>query len=93
MKISQSGNAVYYEQRQDFYGLKTIYVSKGLLMNKNIYGYGNPYNPEALRALDKIKEEIKEELVTEVEEPEEETAVQENIVEEVKLYGKKVSTT
>lgn len=31
-------------------------------MNKNIYGYGNPYNPAALRALDKIKEEIKEEL-------------------------------
>ena len=31
-------------------------------MNKNIYGYGNPYNPEALRALGKIKEEIKEEL-------------------------------
>ena len=22
-------------------------------MNKNIYGYGNPYNPEALRDLDK----------------------------------------
>ena len=27
-------------------------------MNKNIYGYGNPYNPEALRDLDKIKKEV-----------------------------------
>lgn len=31
-------------------------------MNKNIYGYGNPYNPEALRDLDKIKKEVEEEL-------------------------------
>ena len=32
------------------------------MMNKNIYGYGNPYNPEALRDLDKIKKEVEEEL-------------------------------
>ena len=31
-------------------------------MNKNIYGYGNPYNPEALRDLDKIKKDVEEEL-------------------------------
>ena len=31
-------------------------------MNKNIYGYGNPYNPEALRDLDEIKKEVEEEL-------------------------------
>ena len=31
-------------------------------MNKNIYGYGNPYNPAALRDLDKIKKEVEEEL-------------------------------
>ena len=31
-------------------------------MNKNIYGYGNPYNPEVLRDLDKIKKEVEEEL-------------------------------
>ena len=31
-------------------------------MNKNIYGYGNPYNPAALRDLDEIKKEVEEEL-------------------------------
>ena len=31
-------------------------------MNKNIYGYGNPYNPEALRDLDEIKKEVEGEL-------------------------------
>ena len=31
-------------------------------MNKNIYGYGNPYNPEALKDVKKINEDIEEEL-------------------------------
>lgn len=31
-------------------------------MIKNIYGYGNPYNPEALRDVKKINEDIEEEL-------------------------------
>ena len=31
-------------------------------MNKNIYGYGNPYNPDVLRDLDKIKKEAEEEM-------------------------------
>lgn len=31
-------------------------------MSKNIYGYGNPYNPTALKDLDKIKDEVEEEL-------------------------------
>lgn len=31
-------------------------------MNKNIYGYGNPYNPEVLRDLEEIKKEAEEEL-------------------------------
>ena len=31
-------------------------------MNKNIYGYGNPYNPDALRDLKKIDEELQEEM-------------------------------
>jgi hypothetical protein len=35
-------------------------------MNKNIYGYGNPYNPDALKDLDKIKKEIEEEFKKEV---------------------------
>lgn len=30
-------------------------------MNKNIYGYGNPYNPEVLKDLDEINKEIEEE--------------------------------
>ena len=29
-------------------------------MNKNIYGYGNPYNPEALKDVKKINEDIEE---------------------------------
>ena len=31
-------------------------------MNKNIYGYGNPYNPEVLKDLDKIKGEVEDEM-------------------------------
>lgn len=31
-------------------------------MNKNIYGYGNPYNPDALKDLKKIEEELSEEM-------------------------------
>ena len=31
-------------------------------MYKNIYGYGNPYNPDALRDLDKIKKEMEDEM-------------------------------
>lgn len=41
---------------------KTIYGRKGVIMNKNIYGYGNPYNPEALKDVKKINEDIEEEL-------------------------------
>lgn len=31
-------------------------------MNKNIYGYGNPYNPDVLKDLDDIKKEIEDEM-------------------------------
>lgn len=31
-------------------------------MNKNIYGYGNPYNPDVLKDLDKIKKEAEDEM-------------------------------
>ena len=31
-------------------------------MNNNIYGYGNPYNPDVLKDLDEIKKEIEDEL-------------------------------
>jgi hypothetical protein len=31
-------------------------------MNKNIYGYGNPYNPDVLKDLEKIKKEMEDEL-------------------------------
>lgn len=31
-------------------------------MNKNIYGYGNPYNPQVLRDLEEIKKEMEDEL-------------------------------
>ena len=27
-------------------------------MTKNIYGYGNPYNPDVLKDLDKIEKEL-----------------------------------
>ena len=30
-------------------------------MNKNIYGYGNPYNPAVLKDLDEIKKEMEDE--------------------------------
>lgn len=32
------------------------------MVKNNIYGYGNPYNPEALRDLDEIKKEVEGEL-------------------------------
>lgn len=31
-------------------------------MNNNIYGYGNPYNPQVLRDLEEIKKEMEDEL-------------------------------
>lgn len=31
-------------------------------MTKNIYGYGNPYNPDALKALDEINKELGDEM-------------------------------
>ena len=31
-------------------------------MNKNVYGYGNPYNPDALKDLNEINKDIEEEL-------------------------------
>ena len=31
-------------------------------MNKNIYGYGNPYNPDVLKDLDKIKKDVEDEM-------------------------------
>lgn len=31
-------------------------------MNNNIYGYGNPYNPDVLKDLDNIKKEIEDEM-------------------------------
>ena len=31
-------------------------------MTKNIYGYGNPYNPEVLKDLEKIKKEMEDEM-------------------------------
>ena len=30
-------------------------------MSKNIYGYGNPYNPAVLKDLDEIKKEMEDE--------------------------------
>ena len=45
---------------------KTIYGRKGVIMNKNIYGYGNPYNPEALKDVKKINEDIEGELKKEI---------------------------
>ena len=30
-------------------------------MNNNIYGYGNPYNPEVLKDLEDIKKEMEDE--------------------------------
>ena len=31
-------------------------------MTKNIYGYGNPYNPDVLKDLDEIKKEMEDEM-------------------------------
>ena len=31
-------------------------------MNKNMYGYGNPYNPDVLKDLDKIKKDVEDEM-------------------------------
>ena len=31
-------------------------------MNKNIYGYGNPYNPDVLKDLDTIKKDMEDEM-------------------------------
>ena len=33
-----------------------------MVMNNNIYGYGNPYNPDVLKDLETIKGEIKDEM-------------------------------
>lgn len=50
-------------------------------MNNNIYGYGNPYNPDVLKDLDKIKKEMEDEMKKE--EPDQEKLLE---LKEKQLY-------
>ena len=57
-------------------------------MNNNVYGYGNPYNPDVLKDLDEIKKEIEDEMKKE--EPDREKLLE---LKEKQLYRGMALTT